>query len=141
MCVCVSLKYASQFRHRLKIQLLRHTHTHTSMFFSRLHTHITTPLQLPLPPPPPPPHTDTHTTSMYAFSFFLCTNKYSHRLRVQQLKQHKYSYTHSDTHKLHACIVLKKIIIMQFTNCSPHTAIDAVLWFYILLTMFTFQFH
>lgn len=48
-------KCASQFRHRLKMQLLRHMHTHTS-FFSHLHPHV--------PPTPHPQH--THITCMYA---------------------------------------------------------------------------
>ena len=101
------LKYASQIRHRLKIQLIRPTHTLTSISFSHLHTHITTPFQPA--PHPPPSHTHLYTQPVYMHStylFFKCTNKYSHRLKVQQLKQHTYSYTH--THKLHECIVLKK---------------------------------
>ena len=34
-----------------------------------------------------------------------------------------------------------RFVTLQFTKCSPHTVIDVVLRFYILLMMFTFQFH
>ena len=94
-------------------------------------------------------HTHTHThTYIYIYTQLVCmhsvyfknqcTNKYNHRLRVQQLKQHTYSHTHTHTSCMPALCFKKK---MQFTKCSPHTVIDVVLWFYILLMIFTFQFH
>ena len=50
----------------------------------------------------------TQPVYMYAFYLliFVCTNKNSHRLIVQQLKQH--TYPHAHTSCMHACIVLTK---------------------------------
>ena len=65
-------------------------------------------------------------------------------IKTTHILAHTHTHTHTPTHThtsgMHA-LCFKKKKKMQFTKCSPHTVIDVVLWFYILLMMFTFQFH
>jgi len=85
-----------------------HTHIHFAKICKSVKTQIrnTAPQQhLPTCPTPSPlPHTHIYTQPVCMHSTYFknsCINKYSHRVRVQQFKQHIYSHIHTQAACMH----------------------------------------